>query len=247
MSILFELCPRPLCYLLDENKSFFRYHRHHSNSMTHEELTVKAVELAKRWGIAADSLQKVGVREVAIVCFRDSQSSAIAEFYLDRMTGDFISASFSGPEFTTKMPGMPLSKEAREVLALASEESRRLGCKRTESWHLLLAALAFAKGAGVGVLSNAGLSLGTLRKHLAAAGTDSDETPSGYASSLRDVLRSSCEHAKALGHEVIEPDHLILALLDEAENGVVGAALRHFRVDLAQAKRRLVQALKSRS
>ncbi len=215
--------------------------------MTHEELTAKAVEIAKRWGIAADSLQKVGVREVVVVCFRDSQSTGTAEFYLDRMTGDFISASFSGPEFTTKMSGMPLSKEAQEVLALASEESRRLGCKRTESRHLLLAALAFAKGVGVGILSNAGLSLDALRKHLAATGTDSDETPSGYALSMRDVLRLSSEHAKALGHEEIEPDHLILALLDEAENGVVGAALRHFRVDVTQAKRRLIQALESRS
>ena len=116
--------------------------------MTHEELIAKALEHAKRCGIPVEKLQQAKVREAAVVRFRSPESSATAEFCLDRGTGEVISATFSGAEFTPEGTRKPFSKRAQDLLALASEESRRLDCEHVGSEHLLLGVLAYGKGVG---------------------------------------------------------------------------------------------------
>ena len=63
--------------------------------MTHDELIAKAVEHAKRTGIAVELLHRPRVREAVIVSFTSPHSSGKAKFYLDAATGDFISGEFS--------------------------------------------------------------------------------------------------------------------------------------------------------
>ena len=117
--------------------------------MTWEELIAKAEEHARRAGIPAEQLQKPKVRETALVTFLSKSSTATARFHLDAITGDLISAEFSGPEFTPNGTGKQFSKRAQRVLALASEESRRMGCDHVGSDHLLLALLVYGEGSGL--------------------------------------------------------------------------------------------------
>jgi len=54
---------------------------------------------------------------------------------------------------------------------------------------------------------------------------------------MRNVLRAASHHANSLQHAEIEPDHLILGLLDETGGGA-GRAIRHFGVDTAETMRK---------
>ncbi|MCI0744520.1 MAG: hypothetical protein L0Y58_03850 [Verrucomicrobia subdivision 3 bacterium] len=209
--------------------------------MTHEQLIAKAIEHAKQCGISAEQLHTPRVRDAAVVSFTDPQSSGRAEFYLDAATGDLISGTFS-PEFTPKTEGKQFSTAAQDVLALASEESRRFGYDHVGSDHLLLAALSYGKGVGATVLVSAGLTLEAVRSHVAASGSPAEVAPSGYGPSMRGILRAASQHADSLGSTEIEPEHLVLGLLDESDGGAF-RTFRHFAVDAARLKRTLLQII----
>ena len=107
--------------------------------MTWEELIAKAEEHARAAGVSVEQLQEPKVRETVLVTFRRKNSAATARFHLDSVTGELISAVFSGPDATPRITGKQFSNRAQRVLALASEESRRVGCDHVGSDHLLLA------------------------------------------------------------------------------------------------------------
>ena len=210
--------------------------------MTHEQLIAKAIEHAKQCGISVDQLQKPRVRDAAVVSFTSLESLGRAEFYLDTATGDLISGTFSGAEFTPKASGKQFSKTAQKVLALASEESRRFGCEHVRSEHLLLAALSYGNGVGATVLLSAGLSPEAVRSHVAAVGSQPEVAPNGYGPSMRCVLRAASQHADSLQSTEVELEHLILGLLDEIDGGA-SRAFRHFGLDAAQLKSTLLQRI----
>jgi hypothetical protein len=185
--------------------------------MTHEELIDKAMEHAKRTGIAVELFQNPRVREAVIVSFTSQHSSGKAEFCLDAATGDFISGEFSGPEFTLKTTGKQLSKRAQRVLALASEESRRIGCDHVGSDHLLLGLLVYGEGSGAAILASAGLSVEAVRGRITAVWCTPEVAPNGYGPSMHNILRLSAHPAETLGHPEIEPEHFVLGLLDEVD------------------------------
>ncbi len=210
--------------------------------MTHEELIAKAVEHAKRTGIAAEFLHQPKVREAVIVSFTSEHSSGRAKFYLDAGTGDLISGEFSGSEFTPKASGKQLSQRAQRVLALASEESRRIGCEHVGSDHLLLAMLVSGEGNGTAVLASAGLTVETVRARITAVGSPTEVAPNGYGPSMRNALRLSSHHADTLGQAEIEPEHFVLALLDEADGPAI-RTFQHFGLDVQRMRTALLQKM----
>lgn len=210
--------------------------------MTHEELIAKAIEHAKQCGIPVEKLQNPRVREAAVVRFRSSESPAIAEFYLDRASGEVISVTFSGEEFTPKKTGKSFSKRAQELLALASQESRHLDCEHVGSEHLLLGVLAFSNGIGSAILSAAGLTLEALRGYMASVASAPEEASTGYGQSMRSVLRAASKHADSLGHADVEPEHLVLGLLDELDGGAK-RTFTHFGIDTSETKSTLLQRI----
>jgi hypothetical protein len=214
--------------------------------MTWEELIVKAEEHAKAAGISVEKLHEPKVRETAVVSFRSKNSAATAKFHLDAITGDLISAAFSGPEFNPRVTGKQFSKRAQRVLALASEESRRLGCEHVGGDHLLLAVLAHGEGSGAAVLSSAGLTAEAVRLRIAAIGSTAEVASNGYGPSMRSILRLSSQHADALGDSEIEPEHFVLGLLDKAD-GPAMSLLRHFGVDIERVKASLLQKMSDKS
>jgi hypothetical protein len=214
--------------------------------MTWEELIAKAEEHARAAGIPVAQLHEPKVRETALVSFTSKHSAATAKFQLDAVSGELISAEFSGPEFTPKATGMQLSKRAQRVLALASEESKRMGCEHVGSDHLLLALLVYGKGSGAAVLSSAGLTAEAVRLRITAVGSTAEVVSDGYGPSIRNVLRLSSQHAETLGHAEIEPEHFVLGFLDKAD-GPAMSLLRHFAVDTERVKMALLQKVSEKS
>jgi len=210
--------------------------------MTHEELIAKAVEHAKACGIAAEQLATPRVRDVALVSFRGRHSSGQAKFYVDVETGEVIGGEFCGPEFAPKATGREFSKRAQRVLALASEESRSMGCEHVGSDHLVLGVLVFGEGVGADVLLSAGLRLATVRTRVRTTGSPPELAPTGYGPSMRNVLRLSSRFADELGHADIEPEHLVLGLLNEGDGPAI-RIFQHFGLDVGDLKAALLRKM----
>lgn len=223
-----------------------RFHTSTPIKMTWEELIAKAEEHARAAGIPVEQLHKPKVRETALVSFISKGSSATAKFHLDATTGELMSAEYSGPEFTPKATGRQFSERAQRVLALASEESRRMGCEHVGSDHLLLGLLVNGEGSGAAVLSSAGLTAAAVRLRIAAIGSTAEVASSGYGPSMRNVLRLSSRHAETLGHPELEPEHFVLGLLEKAD-GPAMSLFRHFDVDIERAKMSLLQKMSDKS
>lgn len=134
------------------------------------------------------------------------------------------------------------SVAAQEVLALANQESKRLHCDHVASEHLLLGVLVYGQGVGSSLLADAGLVLDSVRTHIATTGVDSEVAPHGYGPSMHGALRRSLAHADALVHPKIEPEHLVLGLLDETDGGAT-RVLRHFGVDTATTSRHIIERI----
>jgi ATP-dependent Clp protease ATP-binding subunit ClpA len=66
--------------------------------------------------------------------------------------------------------------------------------------------------------------------------------PHGYGPSMQGALCRSLKHADALAHPNIEPEHLVLGLLDEAHGGAA-RVLRHFGVDAATTRRHIIERI----
>ncbi len=210
--------------------------------MRWEELIAKAEEHARAAGLPVEHLHEPKVRETAVVSFRSKNSAARAKFHLDATTGELISATFAGPEFNPRVRGKQFSRRAQRVLALASEESRRLGCEHVGSDHLLLAVLAYGEGSGAAVLSSAGLTAEAVRLRIAAIGSTAEVASNGYGPSMRSILRLSSQRADALGDSEIEPEHFVLGFLDKAD-GPAMSLFRHFAVDIEQIETSLLKKM----
>jgi ATP-dependent Clp protease ATP-binding subunit ClpC len=214
--------------------------------MTWEEMIAKAEGHARAAGIPVEQLHEPKVRETALVSFRSKNSAATAKFQLDAITGELISAEFSGSEFTPKATGKQFSKRAQRVLVLASEESRLMGCEHVGSDHLLLGLLVYGEGSGVAALSNAGLTAEAVRLRITAVGCTAEVALNGYGPSMRNLLRLSSQQAETLGHEEIEPEHFVLGLLDKAD-GPAMSLFRHFALDTERVKLALIQKVSGKS
>ena len=210
--------------------------------MTWEELIATAEEHAKTAGIPVERLHKPRVRETALVSFISKPSRSTAKFLLDAVTGELISAEFCGPEFTPKGEGKQFSKRAQQVLALASEESRSMGCKHVGSDHLLLGLLVDGDGSGAAVRSSAGLTAEAVRRRIMAVGSTAEVASNGYGPSMRNVLLLSSQHAERLGNREIEPEHFVLGLLDR-DDGPAMSLLRQFAIDIEKVRTSLLQKM----
>lgn len=193
-----------------------------------------------------EQLQHPKVRETVLVSFTRRDATATARFLLDANTGDFVSAEFSDPEFAPTPAGKGLSTRAQRVLKLASDESKQMGCDHVGSDHLLLGLLVHGEGIGPAVLSAVGLTAEAVRLRIASIGATAEVASGGYAPSIRHVLRLACQHADALRHPEIEPEHFVLALLDKFD-GPAMSLFRHFAVDIERVKSSLLRRISAES
>jgi ATPases with chaperone activity, ATP-binding subunit len=135
---------------------------------------------------------------------------------------------------------------ARQVLALARKEAARLQQGIVNTEHLLLGLIHLGQGLAVSVLASAGLNLERARAEVemqGGLGTDRKTTDTlPYALALKKVLERAAGEAKALNHEYVGVEHILLGILEE-ENGVAARVLKHFGVNAVETRETILKEL----
>jgi ATP-dependent Clp protease ATP-binding subunit ClpC len=124
---------------------------------------------------------------------------------------------------------------ARRVLIVAQEEARALGHRHVGAEHLLLGLAASDDEVVSALLASAGLGLEQARievERLASRGEEKDVPERlRFGRGAKEVLELALREALALGHNYIDVEHLLLALVRE-EGGVAARILAQHDLDL---------------
>ncbi len=135
---------------------------------------------------------------------------------------------------------------AQQVLAHARREADRFNHHYIGTEHLLLGLLKLGKGVAVAILENMGVELNAVRKQIEAQiGRGTEPQAEGnipYTPRVRKVLALANREAQDLNHTYVGTEHLLLGLIRDGE-GVAGQILRHFGVDLEQARKALLDVI----
>jgi ATP-dependent Clp protease ATP-binding subunit ClpA len=130
-----------------------------------------------------------------------------------------------------------VTSRARKALHLAEEEAQRLRHAWLGTHHVLLGLLRERDGLAGQVLRRHGLELGRLREGVAAVGDASGpaSTLAGSAEQAaplakRRLVERAHDQARALGHDFVGTEHLLLAVLRETD-GAAPVALRMLGAD----------------
>jgi len=139
-----------------------------------------------------------------------------------------------------------LTDRARKVMALANQEAQRFNHEYVGTEHILLGLVKEGTGVGANVLKNLDVDLGKARREvegLVKAGSELasmgklPRTPRG-----KKVLEYAIEEAKALGHNYVGTEHLLLGLLREPE-GVAAQALTNMGLKLERVRDEVLNLL----
>ena len=135
---------------------------------------------------------------------------------------------------------------AQQVLAHARREADRFNHHYIGTEHLLLGLLKLGKGVAVTILENLGVELTAVRRQVEEQiGRGTEPQAEGnipYTPRVRKVLAMANREAQELNHTYVGTEHLLLGLIRDGD-GVAGQILRHFGVDLEQARRELLDVL----
>ena len=139
------------------------------------------------------------------------------------------------------------TKRAQSALALAQEEAQHLNHDYMGTEHLMLGLLREGEGIGARLLREAGCELERMRELVHAQVGDGPggrvvhgEMP--LTPRLKRVLERAVDEATRLEHAYVGTEHLVLALLAEAES-VAGRLLRNVGMDPDAARRRVLELL----
>ncbi|MBR1801153.1 MAG: ATP-dependent Clp protease ATP-binding subunit [Bacteroidaceae bacterium] len=134
-----------------------------------------------------------------------------------------------------------LSPKITEILSYGKEEAARLGCGTVEPAHLLLAMLREGDCTAVAILRQMGIDALALKAAVEsiAAGSATNHDPLLSDQSSR-ILRLMFLEARAMKAEAADTEHLLLALLRDA-NEVVCQILNQGGIDYQAVKNALTQ------
>jgi hypothetical protein len=135
---------------------------------------------------------------------------------------------------------------AQQVLALARQEADRLNHNFVGTEHVLLGLIRLGQGTAVNVLQKMGLDLETVRTEVEKqVGTGPDQKMVGaipYTPRVKKVLSLAAKEAKALNHNYVGTEHLLLGLLREGD-GVAARVLENLNVDIEQTRLEILNEL----
>ena len=121
---------------------------------------------------------------------------------------------------------------AKELLALALKEAKRLNHAYVGTEHLLLGLIELGQGVAVNVLKRMGLDLERVRREVEKhVGSHPEAEMVGnipYTPRAKKVLALAGKEAQALHHSYVGTEHILLGLLREGE-GITGPELRTAR------------------
>lgn len=142
------------------------------------------------------------------------------------------------------------TQAAKQALALAHEESRRIKHKVIGTEQILLGLIAEGTGLAAQVLKSRGVYLKNARTEvdriLGGGSAVGEEIP--FSPTARESLRLSKEAALELGHWDIDTGHLLLGLINQGRqgDGVAVWILRNLKVDLEKLEQQILEHLRNR-
>jgi ATP-dependent Clp protease ATP-binding subunit ClpA len=135
---------------------------------------------------------------------------------------------------------------AQQVLVLARKEAERFRHNFVGTEHLLLGLIKLGQGTAVTVLGKMGLDLETVRREVETqVGTGPDEKASWripFTPRVKKVLALATKEARALNHNYVGTEHILLGLLREAD-GVAARVLTSLGVDTEQTRQQILKEL----
>jgi excisionase family DNA binding protein len=137
--------------------------------------------------------------------------------------------------------------QARNVLALASEEARRYNHTGVGTEHLLLAIMSESEGIAAAALAQLHLQENEIRKHIETLHPEEHDHPAikgmtGVTASGKAGIEWAVQEARSLDHHYLGTEHLLLGLLRE-EEGLGSQVLRQSGVSLEKARNVIKQLL----
>ncbi len=140
------------------------------------------------------------------------------------------------------------TERARKVIVYAKEEARRFNHDYIGTEHLLLGLIREGEGVAAAVLQKLGLDLETIRlevEKLVQPGPPTQvmgDIP--FTPRSKKALELSAEEARALGHNYIGTEHLLLGLVKEGE-GMAYRVLLNLGLDLGKLRNEVMELLGS--
>src|SRR5208283_1950313 len=140
------------------------------------------------------------------------------------------------------------TERARKVIVYAKEEAKRFNHDYIGTEHLLLGLIREGEGVAAAVLQKLGLDLETIRlevEKLVQAGPATQvvgDIP--FTPRSKKALELSAEEARALGHNYIGTEHLLLGLVKEGE-GMAYRFLLNLGLDLGKLRNEVMELLGS--
>ena len=134
---------------------------------------------------------------------------------------------------------------ARRVMVLAQEEARMLNHDYIGTELLLLGLLGEAEGVAAKALESLGISLAAVRHQVEEIIGRGQHAPSGhipFTPRAKKVLELAQREARALGHDYVGTEHILLGLIREGD-GVAAQVLVNMGADLNRVRQQVVQLL----
>jgi ATP-dependent Clp protease ATP-binding subunit ClpC len=140
------------------------------------------------------------------------------------------------------------TERARKVIILAKEEARRFNHDYIGTEHILLGLIREGEGVASAVLQKLGVSLENIRleiEKLVQPGPTTQiigDIP--FTPRAKKALELAAEEARALGHNYIGTEHLLLGLIREGE-GIASQVLLNLGLDLNSVRNEVMELLGS--
>jgi ATP-dependent Clp protease ATP-binding subunit ClpC len=137
------------------------------------------------------------------------------------------------------------TSEAIKVVMLAQEEARRLGHNFVGTEQILLGLIGEGNGVAAKVLSELGVTLKDARREVETiigrgSGYLPPEIP--FTPKAKTLFEQAFKEARALGHNYIGTEHLLLGLTTAGE-GVAAKVLEHLGLDLQEIRTAVIRRL----
>ncbi len=140
------------------------------------------------------------------------------------------------------------TERARKVILLSKQEAKRFNHDYIGTEHVLLGLLREGEGVAAAVLQSLGMNLNNIRmevEKLVQPGPTtvvSGDLP--FTPKAKKVMEIAMEEARALGHNYIGTEHLLLGLIREGE-GVASQVFLNMGMDLDRVREEVIKLLGS--
>ncbi len=165
------------------------------------------------------------------LCARCSEEKGITHKQHFDISGllQTLSSADAPPKETGRCGGLfeKFTARARKVMGLARQEAERLNHDYIGTEHMLLGLVREATGVAANILGHLGIDVEEVRTEVEKLLKQGPEmVPLGhfpFTSRGKHVLELAYEEARALKHDYVGSEHLLLALIREGEGEGVGA------------------------